>query len=66
MPNADILFKIANKLDVSPAWLAFGTETIDQLSDRAIQIAAAYDAVEDDDTRRLVDKLLHINHKQKP
>lgn len=62
MPTADILFKIARRLEVSPAWLAFGTEAIDNLSDQAIRIATAYDSSTDEETKRIIEKLLHVNN----
>lgn len=61
MPTADILHGIAKKLEVSPAWLLFGTEEIDNLSAKAIRIAQAYDALTDDEKRQIIDLILRVD-----
>lgn len=39
----DLLLALAEKLNVSPAWLALGIEEIDKVSDNGLQMAIAFD-----------------------
>ncbi len=39
----ELLLKIAEKLNVSPSWLALGIEELDKASDDALRIAVTFD-----------------------
>jgi len=51
---------LAAALDVSPAWLQFGAEYIDQLSVEALEIARAWDDMSDDDPNKIVTKKILV------
>ena len=44
---------LAKALDVSPAWLAFGDNRIDQLSKPALEVAFAFDELDEQDRAAL-------------
>ena len=39
----ELILKIAEKLNVSPSWLALGLEELDKASDEALRIAVTFD-----------------------
>lgn len=63
MPRSALLKRLADALQVSPAWLAFGVEEIDKLSKEAIDAARLFDNLSPDQRAAI---LTILKSQQKP
>lgn len=65
LPRRQVNMKLAEVLDVSPGWLAFGHEELDELPEKAIRIAVDWNNLTEEQ-KELIAQLIKSYQKARP